>query len=112
MLGHKVFEYGAESKERSIQKEREQGVLQALFFSKLPDNPQEPDFMSEEHEESKTIPLDDVSNFSLRYNTFHTKAFFHFEIEGTFLKGVARVCRSGYCSAVVILDCLSGVRSN
>lgn len=96
-----MFEYGAESKERSIQKEREQGVLQALFFSKLPDNPQEPDFMSEEHEESKTIPLDDVSNL-LRHKALHTKAFFNFEIEGTFLKGVARVCLSGYCSGFVI----------
>lgn len=63
VAGHKVFEYGKESKERAIQKLREQSVLQALFFNKnmLPDNPQEPDMESEDPEEPKTIPIDDVS---------------------------------------------------
>lgn len=66
--GHKSFDYGAESKEKAVQKTREQGVLQALFFSKLPDNPQEPDFVTEAHEDSKVIPLEDVSSlYSCHY---------------------------------------------
>jgi len=72
ILGYKVFDYGAESKEKATQKQREQGVLQALFFGKLPDNPLEADFVTEEHEDSKTIPLDDVrTGFLYKYWYFH-----------------------------------------
>ena len=60
-----MIDYGKDSKEKTIQKLREQSVLQALFFNKnmLPDNPQEPDPEHEEPEEPKVIPFDDVSFF-------------------------------------------------
>ncbi|WAR32020.1 PP1RA-like protein [Mya arenaria] len=64
VLGRKELEYGKESKERSVQRQREAGVLQALFFSRnmLPDTPKEPEMeQPEEHEEPKVIPLEDVS---------------------------------------------------
>ncbi|XP_045194339.2 serine/threonine-protein phosphatase 1 regulatory subunit 10-like isoform X2 [Mercenaria mercenaria] len=63
VIGYKVLDYGKDSKEKTIQKLREQSVLQALFFHKnmLPDNPQEPDMENEEPEEPKTIPVDDMS---------------------------------------------------
>ncbi|XP_060576441.1 serine/threonine-protein phosphatase 1 regulatory subunit 10-like isoform X2 [Ruditapes philippinarum] len=59
--GYKVFDYGKDSKEKTIQKLREQSVLQALFFNRnmLPDNPQEPDPEHEEPQEPKIIPVDD-----------------------------------------------------
>ena len=46
-----------------MQKVREQGVLQALFFDKnmLPSTPAEPELEHEEVTEPKIIPLEDVS---------------------------------------------------
>ena len=64
----KPFEYGKESQERDIQKVREQGVLQALFFDKnmLPGTPAEPELEHEEVTEPKIIPLEDVRrNFNM-----------------------------------------------
>ena len=61
----KPFDYGKESQEREIQRVREQGVLQALFFDKtmLPGAPAEPELEHEEVIEPKTIPLEDVSKY-------------------------------------------------
>ena len=63
MAGVKSFETGKESQEKEIQKIREQGVLQALFFDKnmLPGTPAEPELEHEAVTEPKIIPLEDVS---------------------------------------------------
>ncbi|XP_078604470.1 serine/threonine-protein phosphatase 1 regulatory subunit 10-like isoform X3 [Branchiostoma floridae x Branchiostoma japonicum] len=56
-----TVDYGYQSLQRDIQKEREQCVLQELFFSKssLPDSPHEPDPEPYTREEPKIIPLDE-----------------------------------------------------
>ncbi|KAL5011869.1 hypothetical protein ScPMuIL_010420 [Solemya velum] len=58
------LERGSKSTEKTVQKERESGVLSAIFFSKdmLPDGPIEPDLDSEERIEPKSIPLEDESS--------------------------------------------------
>ncbi|GAB6021910.1 hypothetical protein CHUAL_006073 [Chamberlinius hualienensis] len=55
---------GCNSKEREIQKSREECVLQEIFFSKesLPETPHEPDPEHAEPEEPKIIPLEDENN--------------------------------------------------
>ncbi|XP_071115636.1 serine/threonine-protein phosphatase 1 regulatory subunit 10-like isoform X2 [Haliotis cracherodii] len=56
-----VFDYGANSTEKDIQKAREQKVLQAIFFSKtmVPDTPSEPELESIEPSQPRIIPLED-----------------------------------------------------
>jgi len=79
VLGRKELEYGKESLERSIQRQREAGVLQALFFSRnmVPDTPNEPDpEAAEEHQEPKIIPLEDVSCVVLKINCNYEKHSF------------------------------------
>lgn len=60
---------GCNSKEREIQQQREQGVLQALFFSKqmLPDSPSESDLESVEPVDTKIIPLEDETSSAEEY---------------------------------------------
>ncbi|ESP04991.1 hypothetical protein LOTGIDRAFT_230041 [Lottia gigantea] len=61
---------GCNSTERDIQNQREQSVLQALFFSKamLPDTPTEPDLEAVETEEPINIPLVDASSSGEEYS--------------------------------------------
>lgn len=56
-----VVEPGSQSVEKDIQREREQHVLQAIFFNKdmLPDSPAEPDMESVEPSDPKFIPLEE-----------------------------------------------------
>nr|XP_022326781.1 serine/threonine-protein phosphatase 1 regulatory subunit 10-like [Crassostrea virginica] len=57
-------EPGFQSTEKQIQKEREKGVLQAIFFTKemLPDTPSEPDLETVEPADPKFIPLEDENS--------------------------------------------------
>lgn len=59
-----TVEPGSLSKEKQIQKEREKGVLQAIFFTKemLPDTPSEPDLETVEPADPKFIPLEDENS--------------------------------------------------
>ncbi|PVD22536.1 hypothetical protein C0Q70_18350 [Pomacea canaliculata] len=67
---HITVERGCNSVERGIQQVREQGVLQALFFTKemLPDSPSEPDMdMNVTMTETKIIPLEDETSSGEEY---------------------------------------------
>ncbi|XP_064616876.1 serine/threonine-protein phosphatase 1 regulatory subunit 10-like [Liolophura sinensis] len=58
------------SSEKAIQEQREQGVLQALFFSKemLPDGPAEADVENVERTDPALIPLDDEKSGGEEYS--------------------------------------------
>ncbi|XP_064649015.1 serine/threonine-protein phosphatase 1 regulatory subunit 10-like isoform X2 [Lineus longissimus] len=62
-LTPRTTEHGARSTERDVQRSREQGVLQAIFFSKemIPDTPMEPEMENTDVEEPRIIPLEDES---------------------------------------------------
>ncbi|GFR85142.1 serine/threonine-protein phosphatase 1 regulatory subunit 10 [Elysia marginata] len=69
-----VVEAGCNSVERQIQMEREQSVLCALFFNKVPDTPNEPDpEIPSEEEDIKVIPLEDENGSCTEYE--HTYNF-------------------------------------
>ncbi len=59
MIQH--VDYGCNSKEKDVQKQREMAVLAELYFT-LPETPKEPDPESYNPEEPKKIPLEDVSS--------------------------------------------------
>ena len=63
-------DYGCNSKEIAIQKQREMVVLAEIYFDKkmLPESPQEPEAESYHPTEPKKIPLEDVSWFLLQEN--------------------------------------------
>ncbi|RUS73740.1 hypothetical protein EGW08_018501 [Elysia chlorotica] len=69
-----VVDSGCNSVERQIQMEREQSVLCALFFNKVPDTPNEPDpEIPSEEEDIKVIPLEDENGSCTEYE--HTYNF-------------------------------------
>ncbi|KAH3796853.1 hypothetical protein DPMN_150428, partial [Dreissena polymorpha] len=62
--GYKEMDYGKDSQEKVVQRQIQMASLQPFFFGKLPDFPSEPDqepAQQQEHEEMKTISLEDVS---------------------------------------------------
>lgn len=69
-----VVEAGCNSSQKQIQMEREQSVLCALFFNKVPDTPNEPDpEIPSEEENIKNIPLEDENGSCTEYE--HTYNF-------------------------------------
>ncbi|XP_074654485.1 serine/threonine-protein phosphatase 1 regulatory subunit 10-like [Tubulanus polymorphus] len=68
----KTVETGHMSKEREIQRQRERGVLQAIYFGRdmVPDSAAEPDpELTAETTEAKVIPLDDDGVYETSYDT-------------------------------------------
>ncbi|CAG5120987.1 unnamed protein product, partial [Candidula unifasciata] len=69
-----LVESGCNSAEKHVQMKREQGVLCALFFNKVPDTPIEPDpDTSTDKVETKIIPLEDENGSCTEYK--HTYNF-------------------------------------